>query len=99
MKSQPSVFGSGKKFNSFVDKSFFDNDGKDKDYDSDNDSDTIGTKDSHAMNERRIGIAEQLYKYSTCPGIEKNMIAEGTIEALDDFAHMEDPRYRGLQTE
>ncbi|GMI03488.1 hypothetical protein TrVE_jg11858 [Triparma verrucosa] len=92
LKSQPSVFGSGKKFNSFVDKSFFDNDGKDKDYDSDNDSDTIGTKDSHAMNERRIGIAEQLYKYSTCPGIEKNMIAEGTIEALDDFAHMEDPR-------
>ncbi|GMI18167.1 hypothetical protein TrLO_g10818 [Triparma laevis f. longispina] len=92
LKSAPSVFGQGKKFNSFVDKSFFENDGKSKDYDSDNDSDTIGTKDSIAMNERRIGIAEQLYKYSTCPGIEKNMIAEGTVEALDDFAHMDDPR-------
>ena len=52
----------------------------------------LHSKDSLAQNERRIGIAEQLYKYSTCPGIEKNMMDEGTVEALDDFAHMDDPR-------
>ena len=73
-----------------MDRSFFETDGK-KDLDSDNDSDE-NTRDSVSQNERRIGIAEQLYKYSTQPGIEVNMVEEGTVEALDDFAHMDDPR-------
>ena len=39
LAAAPSVFGGGKKFNSFVDKSFFENDGKGKDFDSDDNSD------------------------------------------------------------
>ena len=86
-----SMFGAGKsKFNSFVDKSFFDGGPKD-DFDSEVDSDEE-SRDSRAQNERRIRIAEQLYKFSTCPGIEMNMFEEGAVDALDDFAHMEDPR-------
>jgi hypothetical protein len=83
-------FGS-KKFNSFVDRSLFESDGKAVE---DSDSDAGESRDSSQQNERRIGIAEQLYKYSTQPGIERNMMDEGTVEALDDFAHMDD--YRAL---
>ena len=84
------IFGNKSRFNSFVDKSFFDGGGKD-DYNSDDDSDEE-SRDSHAHNEKRIRIAEQLYKFSTCQGIELNMYEEGAVDALDDFAHLDDPR-------
>ena len=88
------VFGNNKsKFNSFVDKSFFDKSAHPSGPDSDDsDVEDVHERDSKSANERRIAIAEQLYKYSTCVGIEKNMMAEGTMEALDDFSHMDDPR-------
>ncbi|GMH57205.1 hypothetical protein TrRE_jg9620, partial [Triparma retinervis] len=84
------VASSKKKFNSFVDGSLFAAAGDAAD--SDDGSEGGESRSSSTQNERRIGIAEQLYKYSTQPGIEENMIEEGTLEALDDFAHMDDYR-------
>ena len=59
LKNSGGVFGNSKKFNSFVDKSFFDKaDPGAPDSDSDEDDDK--SHNSKSANERRIGIAEQV---------------------------------------